>query len=106
MNLIITNDDLKVINENEIRNNIIISKINNDEWYNIIISLNTKKTKKLLINIIINSIEFNTFELENNNCIEKIENIILYKDFIGLSTSFLLYNNYIDIHNYKSYFNI
>ena len=56
MNLIITNDDLKVINENEIKNNVIISKVNNDEWYNIIISLNTKKTKKLLINIIINSV--------------------------------------------------
>ena len=107
MNLILsmTNENLNMINDYEIENKIIISKIENDKWYNIIISLNSKKYKKFLINIIINSKEFESLEIENNNPIEKIENIIMFKNFIGFFTSFLLYNTYIDFQNITNYFN-
>ena len=100
LNLIIsiTNENLNSINNYEIKNKIIIEKIDNDKWYNMNISLNVKKYKKLLINMILNNIQYEAIEIENINSLEKIENIIMFKSFIGLSTSFLLYNTYIDIN--------
>ena len=101
MNLILclSNENINIINNYEINKKLIVTKIISNNWINIMISLNIKKNKNCLIEIKINSIESRTFEIENNNYLEKIENIILYKNFIGLSTSFLLFNSYIDIKN-------
>ena len=106
MNLIISinNENLNIINNIEIPNKIILKKIEYNKWYNIIISLNMKKYKKFLVNIVINSDNYESIEIENNNSIEIIENIFLFKNFIGLTTSFLLYNSYLDINN-NNFFN-
>ena len=106
LNLIlnISKENVSLINDYEIKNKIILANILNDKWYNVNISLNTKKHKKILIYLIINEVQYDILEIENNDSIEKIENVIMFKGFIGLTTSFLLFNAYFDIFNYN-YFN-
>ena len=99
MNLIINISNNNICETDSYENNIkkiIISKIECAKWYNIMISLNMKSNKKFVINTTINAIQYEKIEIENNHSLEKIENIILFKNYIGLSTSFLLYNKYID----------
>jgi len=98
-------DNLNTMNNKyDIKNKILLTKIENNKWYNIIVSLKMKKNKKIIIHTAINSDNYECIEIENNNSFEAIENLFLYKDFIGYTTSFLLYNTYIDIKS-NSFFN-
>ena len=100
----LSNENLSSLDIIEIPNQIALTKIVNYKWYNVIITLNIKRNKKFIIKTIINSLEYDTIEIENNNSLEKIENIDLFKNYIGLSTSFLLYNTYIENGN-NNFFN-
>lgn len=116
MNLIMSiNNDNLMMNKNidtlntmnnfhDIKNKILLTKIENNKWYNIVVSLKMKKNKKIIIHTAINSNNYDCIEIDNSNSLETIENIFLYKDFMGYTTSFLLYNTYIDIKD-NSFFN-
>ena len=91
-------------NSHDIKNKILLTKIENNKWYNIVVSLKMKKNKKIIIHTAINSNNYDCIEIDNSNSLETIENIFLYKDFMGYTTSFLLYNTYIDIKD-NSFFN-
>ena len=100
----LSNESLSSKDTDDIPNQIVLTQIENNKWYNTIITINIKRNKKFIINTIINSIKYDKIEIENNNPLEKIENIDLFKNFIGLSTSFLLYSTYIENEN-KNFFN-
>ena len=107
MNLILVLLD----NKNTSYNNsgLILGKIDENKWYNISISLNTiKKNKKFPINIIINNTpntQIKEIECENVK-INEINNIILYNNFAGFATDFIVFNKLVDkditnLYHYK-----
>ena len=79
---------------------ILISKIDINKWNNLSMNFKINKNNKLNINIILNSniIDIGTYNLliNKNEKIFYLNNFILYSNFIGLTTSFLLFNTIID----------
>ena len=102
MNLIIKLYDSKSYKES----NIIVSKIEDNKWYNIGINFNLKKSnKKYPLTIMINNkLMTNASEIECGNIlINEINNIILCENFIGFITNFILFNKLLENEDINFY---
>ena len=102
MNLIIKLYDSKSYKES----NIIVSKIEDNKWYNIGANFNLKKSnKKYPLTIMINNkLMTNASEIECGNIlINEINNIILCENFIGFITNFILFNKLLENEDINFY---
>jgi len=69
-----------------------ICKIKGNSWTNFCVIGNTKKNKKINFTIFINCEKYEVGEISTITSINSFSNIVLYKNFIGYSTSFLFIN--------------
>ena len=102
MNLIL------ILSDNKKNNSIILTKIDENKWYNISINLNTNKNKKKFqLNIIINNTPLNNIkEIESENAkISEINNISLCENFTGFITNFILFNKLLEKDSINFYQN-
>ena len=86
-------------NKNSLVDEIIITKIEDNEWYNLCINMNlNKKNKKFNLNITINNNIINNVKdlFFENAKINEINSIILCENFIGFITNFILYNKLVE----------
>ena len=95
-----------IINKNQSSIINVKDAITFDQWNNLCFSINPKSAFKLDINIYINGKNFNSFLPITKEFIasEKIQNISLFKNFLGLSTSVLFFTFELNSNQIK-YFN-
>ena len=74
-----------------------ICKIKGNSWVNLCIIGNTKKSKKIHFIGIVNNEQYDIGEISTFSSISNFSNILLYKNFTGYNTSFILINKQMPI---------